>query len=459
VAGQTPRFLGGGAQDTAFYNDITLEVIQKGMWRGRLIFRRKDNALLHQHCTISSIKNEAGEITHFVVVSRNITREVELEEQVHQVRTMEALAMLAGGIAHDLNNTLAIIIGRTEMSMQMLDERHPLSPCLDIIMRNATRSEGLVKRLLTFARQKTGVSGPLYVAPLLQGQLEDLRKRLPRTIFVKDSIDLESEVITAEPGAFERMVEGLVDNAVRAMEPEGGVLEITLKNVRVAEGNRVTTGTMAPGDYVLLRVSDTGCGMAPEVRRRIFDPFYTTRKMGEGVGVGLAEVHGMVLRAGGHIDVESAPGQGTRMDVYWPWSGERHPEPLTQPQSISGAGLAVLLLDDTDDFVTLLKMELVQNGFTVYAFNDPEKALRHVEENPASVDVAVVDYNIPGMNGAEVLRALHDLQPNLPVVMVSGYASSVTRNNAQNFGFREVLEKPVRMGVLPDLLIKLTRGT
>ena len=229
--------------------------------RGRLIFRRKDNALLHQHCTISSIKNEAGEITHFVVVSRNITREVELEEQVHQVRTMEALAMLAGGIAHDLNNTLAIIIGRTEMSMQMLDERHPLSPCLDIIMRNATRSEGLVKRLLTFARQKTGVSGPLYVAPLLQGQLEDLRKRLPRTIFVKDSIDLESEVITAEPGAFERMVEGLVDNAVRAMEPEGGVLEITLKNVRVAEGNRVTTGTMAPGDYVLLRVSDTGCGM------------------------------------------------------------------------------------------------------------------------------------------------------------------------------------------------------
>jgi len=458
INGKNPRILVAALQDDARYEGIAQTVLDKGLWRGRLVVRCKDGALVHEYSTISSIKTETGKVTHYVGVSRDITREVELEEQVQQVWKMETLATFAGGIAHDLNNTLAIILGRSEMGLQLLDEHDPVHQSLEVITRNANRSAALIKRLLTFARQKSGVSGPLYIAPLLQGQVETLRNRLPGNIFLKENIDLESEVITAEPGAFERMVEGLVDNAVRAMEPGGGDLEIILTNARVAQERHVTTGTLSPGDYVLLRVSDTGCGMVPEVQRRIFDPFFTTRNMGEGVGVGLAEVHGTVLRPGGQIEVESAPGRGTRIDIYWPWSGERNPEPDAQPKSISGAGLSVLLIDDTDDFVTLLRMELAQNGFTVHAFNEPVEALQYFMENPVSVDVALVDYIMPGMNGVEISRALHEVRPDLPVALLSGFASGITRASALDFGFCEVVEKPVRMGVVPDLLIKLARG-
>ncbi len=458
VCGQSPRLLGSGAQDEAYYEKITQVIIEEGVWRGRLINRRKDGATLHEMCTISTIVDETGASTHFIAVGRNITREVDLEDQLQQARKMEALARFAGGIAHDLNNTLAIILGRSEIGAKLLDKQHPVQQSLEAITRNANRSAALIKRLLTFARQKTGVSGPLYVAPLLQEQVELLRKRLPDNIFLKDTIDEESEVITAELGAFEGMVEGLVDNAVRAMQPGGGELEITLENVILERERQVATGILAPGSYVLLSVSDTGYGMEPSVQQRIFDPFFTTRKMGEGIGIGLTEVHGNVRRAGGHIGVESILGRGTRIDIYWPWAAQKVTVPPAVRPSISGAGLSVLLIDDTDDFVTLIRMELMQNGFKVYAFRDPEKAIKQIRDNLACVDVAVVDYIMPGMSGAEVAQALHDLRPDLPLVLLTGYSSDITRENAREYGFQEVVEKPVRMGVLPGLLTKLVRG-
>ncbi len=458
VVGRNLHFLDSDAQGEAFYEHLSRVIQEKGVWRGRLTRKGKSGAVFYQAATVSPIVNETGEITHYIIVGRDITHELKMEEQLQQARMLQALGVFAGGVAHDLNNTLAIILGRSEIALQLLDENHPIRQYLEVITRNGNRSVELIKRLLTFARQKTGVSGPLYAVPLLQAQLERLRAGLPGNIRVKDRIDLECDVITVDPASFESMVDGLVDNARRAMQPDGGDLDISLENVRIETKKNVATGILEPGRYVLLRVSDTGCGMDAKVRRRIFEPFYTTRNMEEGVGLALSEVYGNVLEAGGQIDVESAPAHGTRMNVYWPRATGGDTAPVPAARAISGAGISVLLIDDAEDFVTMMKMELVQNGFKVVSFDDPETALGHVGEDPVSIDIAVVDYSMPGMNGVDLARALHGVRPNLPVVLLTGYASAaITRDTAQQQGFDAVVEKPVRMGVLPDLLTRLVR--
>lgn len=455
VMGRTPAILKSGKQDAAYYRELWQTIKNGEVWRGRFINRRKDGTLFYENATISPITREDGVIEHFVAVKRNITREYQLEQQLRQSQKIEALGTLAGGIAHDLNNVLAIILGRGELALEMLEEGHPGRESLETIIRTATRSSKLIKHLLMFTRQGTSEQGSLCVAPLIKEQIKVIRSFIPSNVQLVENIAVDKEIIIADPSEIQQIVVNILNNANHAMKPDGGTLEISLESCTLKDAYIAQTGMLKPGDYIRLRVRDTGCGMTDDVLKRIFDPFFTTKEVGEGTGLGLPMVHGSVLRSGGQIDVSSTPGQGSTFDIYWP---EAPPEALSEPETherVSGKGITVLVIDDLSDFNDLLAMNLSNRGYVVRAFSEVMEALDYFKENAPAIDVAVVDYMMPGMNGKELAEVMHAVRPDLPVILLSGYASGITNINAHEHGFAAMLDKPVEIEELSRDLAKL----
>ena len=457
VQGQLYNLMHSEALDEALIQEIKDTLEQGKSWRGRLISQKKDGALMYETATISPITNQDGVIKHYVSVKRNITRELQLEQQLQQAQKLEALGTMAGGITHNLNNVLAIILGRSELGAQMLEAENPARENFEIIMRTAARSSDMIKRLLTFSRKQAGGMKPVEVAPLIREQLSLMRNYLPSNITILEAILLDKEIIIADAVELQQAFVNLINNANYAMQPEGGELEIGLDKVCIDNELLATTGMLNPGNYIRLRIRDTGCGMDSDTQMRMFDPFFTTKAADEGTGLGLPMVHGSVLRAGGQIQVESAPGKGTEISLYLPAAEEtaRGIEEASLEMPVSGRGITVMVVDDMADFSDLLTMNLEYFGFEVCSFSDPEEAMAFFSDNPDMVKVAVLDYMMPGMNGKDLGAALKNIRPGLPLVLLSGYACGITNENARDFGFSAMFDKPVEISTLARVLADL----
>lgn len=454
VKGRKPSILKSGTHDNAFYKELWDSISAGKVWRGRLTNKRKDGELFTEDATISAIQNEEGITTHFVAVKRDVTREKLLEQQVLQSQKLEAIGTLAGGIAHDLNNVLAVIIGHSEISMGRLEPDHPVRKSLEVIMRTADRSSQLIKRLLIFSRQGVSEPSPLEPSPLVQEQMKVIRSYLPSNIKISDAIDKDAGFILGEPIEIQQILFNLCTNANHAMQPEGGSLAIRLDTTVIMEERVVNAGILKPGDYVHLCVIDSGCGMAESVLKRIFEPFFTTKDVGMGTGLGLPMVHGSVMSSGGAIEVNSAPGEGSQFDIYWPRLAEP-PRTESQPMELPGGnGRIVLIVDDMVDFKELLEANLTVHGFQTAGFVEVGGALDFFRINSDRVDIALVDYMMPGMNGHELAERLHEIRPDLPVVLISGYSSSVTEENAAEYGFAAAISKPVETARLLNTIAK-----
>jgi len=454
VKGRNPNILKSGKHDNAFYKELWDTICAGKVWRGRLTNKRKDGELFTEDAAISPIQNEQGVTTHFVAVKRDVTRERLLEQQVLQSQKLEAVGTLAGGIAHDLNNVLAVIIGHSEISMGHLEPDHPVRKSLEVIMRTADRSSQLIKRLLIFSRQGVSEPSPLEPAPLLKEQMKVIRSYLPSNIAISDFIDMDAGFILGEPIEIQQILFNLCTNANHAMQPEGGSLEIRLDAAVIMEERVVNAGILKPGEYVHLSVTDSGCGMEESVLKRIFEPFFTTKDVGMGTGLGLPMVHGSVTRSGGAIEVSSVLGKGSKFDVYWPqlvYEVSEVKEPAELPK---GDGRMVLIVDDMVDFKELLEANLTVHGFRTAGFIEVNGALDFFRKNSGQVDIALVDYMMPGMNGNELAERLHEIRPDLPVVLVSGYSSSVTEENATEYGFAAAISKPVETAHLLHTISK-----
>lgn len=457
VMGRTPSLLKSGKQDEVFYQDLWQTINRGDVWRGRFVNRKKDGTLFYENATISPIVREDGVIDHFVAVKRNVTQEHLLELQLLQAQKIEALGTLAGGIAHDLNNILAIILGRSELVLEMLDGEHPARESLDTIIRTASRSSQLIKHLLTFTRQNNTESGPLDIASLIKEQVKLIRAFFPSNVKVIENDLTGREIVTSDPSEVQQIVVNILNNANQALQPDGGTIEITLDTCTLTEDFIASTGLLKPGKYVRFQVRDTGAGMGEEVLHRIFDPFFTTKEEGEGTGLGLSMVHRSVLRAGGQVHVQSVPGDGTVFDVYWPEApAEALPEPV-EYERVSGSGISVLVVDDLADFNALLAINLRNHGYAVTAFSEVVEALDHFRCHPDAFNIAVVDYMMPKMNGKELARRLHELQPDLPVILLSGYATGISTENAEKNGFCAMFDKPVEIERLSRDLARLAR--
>ena len=381
-------------------------------------------------------------------------RRAELEEQLRESQKMEAVGTLAGGIAHDFNNILGAIFGHLMLSRQSLREGDPLLEHLEQIDRSAQRARNLVQQILTFSRrggdQQARHTQDLH--PLVAETLSLLRATLPAGVALDHSPPEEPVLAVVNADQLHQMLMNLCINGWHALNGQVGRVTISLRNVDLDKRAASRLGKLPPGRYAQLTVSDTGCGMDEATRSRVFEPFFTTRPVGQGTGLGLAVVHGIVAAHRGAISVRSKSGRGSSFTVHLPAT---EPEGLPQapppPQGgvPLGQGQHVLYVDDDEVMAVMVEGLLTSIGYRATVQGRPAKAVAAVRAKPQAYDVVVTDFNMPGMSGLDVVRELATIRPDLPVIISSGYLSDQLRADAALHGVTELMAKENSVVELP----------
>ncbi len=369
----------------------------------------------------------------------------ELESRLRQAQKMQAIGTLAGGIAHDFNNILSPILGYTDIAYNSLDEDSPLRNYLGEVLKASNRAKQLVQQILTFSHNVEQQFKPVEIHLIIKEALNLIRGVLPSTIEIHRDIDLGCGTVLADPTQIYQAVMNLCTNAHHAMRKNGGTLTVSLRTVEVSRSSphRVGGVDLDEGKYVRLSVADTGHGIDPAVQERVFEPFFTTKGPGKGYGMGLATVHGIVKAVNGTIGVTSEPGKGTRFDLYIPQYGgpAEGKQPRTKPMSRGTE--SVLVVDDEEPIVRLIRSMLKQLGYRVSAYTNSSEALDAYRADPQAYDIVVIDQTMPKITGAELARELLETRPDLPIILVTGFSELFTYQDAKRIGIREYLMKPI----------------
>jgi len=423
--GKNPRILKSGKQNEAFYKRLWTTILGGEIWQDEIINRRGDGSLYNEHMTITPVRDQRGEITHFIAIKAEVTERKRLEQQLRQAQKMEAVGRLAGGVAHDFNNMLTIISGYSGLLIEHPGIIEPLRGYVEEIRSASGRAASLTRQLLAFSRQQ--VLAPRVLD--LNSVVSNIQKMLKRLI--GEDIDLVTALgeslwpIMADPGQLEQVLLNLAVNARDAM-PEGGVVTIETANVKMDAASAQAHFPLKPGPYVLLTFSDTGVGMDAETQARIFEPFFTTKEIGKGTGLGLAMVYGIVKQSGGYIWVYSDVGKGATFKIYLPRTAVEVDDPSSgRGRADAQRGTETLLLAEDDDSVReLVRNVLRENGYKVLEASRGEEALELSELFAGKIDLLVTDVVMPQMNGRELARRLLEQRPQLKVLYISGYADN-----------------------------------
>ena len=410
---------------------VTLEASWKTAW-GREVVGRFHGAPL---------RGDDGRVLAAQVIAEDLSEERALRERLDQARRLEALGQLAGGVAHDFNNYLTAILGNAELLASELPPEDPRSELVAGITRAAEHSAALTRKLLAFGRRQVFQARVMDPARLLRELAPVLRRLAGEAIQFDLDCAEDTGRVRADPLQLEVALVNLVSNARDAM-PEGGTLTLETGNVLVDDASARRLG-VPPGAYVSISVSDTGSGMPPEVRDRIFEPFFTTKPEGEGTGLGLSSVHGIVRQSGGAISVYSEPGVGTLFRIYLPWVDEPEAEPVSAGAGVDLRGSeTVLLVEDDPEVRQVARAALTRAGYEVIEAPDGVRALELAAGLESPPDLLLSDLVMPGMGGGELSRRARERWPGLRVLFVSGYsANGMVRRGALEPGV-ELLQKP-----------------
>ncbi len=370
----------------------------------------------------------------------------QLEAQLRLAQKMEALGTLAAGIAHDFNNILGAIIGNAEMARQEVGANRPAINSLDGILKASYRAKDLVQRILTFGRQDQAPKSVVPLRPVGEEALTFLRATLPAGVEIAATYDAGAPTVRADATQIHRVIVNLCTNAWQAMEGHAGRIEVRLDGIALDAEAACADTTLKPGRFARPSVTDTGTGMDAAMLARILEPFFTTKPIGQGTGLGLSVVHGIVKVHGGAIRVASQLGSGTTFSLYFP--AVEVPEQSATPADAdpklcpTSSGQHILYLDDEEPLVFLATRMLERLGYRVSGYTSAEEALAAVRADPGQFDLVVSDLNMPGMSGVGVARELARLRPALPVVLVSGHVTDQMRTAAAEAGVRELIYKP-----------------
>lgn len=400
-----------------------------------------------------------GDVEFVVGSTRDITERKGLEAQLRQGQKMEAIGTLAGGIAHDFNNILAAIMGYTELAQNGLSPDGRAHAQLAQVLKASGRAKDLVQQILTFSRQEEHEQHALRVQDIIEETLDLIRASLPATIEIKQTIDHGVPLILGDATQIQQVIMNLCLNAGHAMKQENGILGISLTSPDLGTHFREAHHELGEGPCVLLSISDTGCGIDRIAQTRIFDPFYTTKAPGEGTGLGLAVVHGIVKNHRAVITVQSEVGVGTTFSIYLP-ACERGSGRVTQGEVAipRGNGEHILFVDDEETLASLGKLMLEDIGYRVTAKIESIEALKAFRSHPEAFDLVITDQTMPGLKGADFATALLEIRPELPVILLTGYSSAVSPEIAKARGIREMLLKPCPMHVLGEAIQRALRG-
>ncbi len=403
--------------------------------------------------SLHPLPGAAGRSGGIILILFDVTREVELEANARQAQKMEALGTLVGGIAHDFNNILTAIVVSAELARA--DEQGPAGAdrYLSLVLDAAGRGKELVKQVLAFSRKKEREAKPVKLADVVREALKFLRASLPATIDIRAEIGAEDAVTLADPTEIHEVLMNLATNAAHAMGDGGGTLTVGLAAVDVDEDAAGRCPGLKPGPFIRLTVEDTGCGIPPGILSRIFDPFFTTKPQGEGTGMGLAVVHGIVSGSGGAISVASQVGKGTMFRVYFPRFLEASPKPVeASPKPIPTGHERVLLVDDEPGQASSLRDVLEKLGYSASFETDPLRALEDFRAHPESFDLVVTDQTMPQLVGTKLAEALLRIRPGIPIILCTGFSDDVSEETAASLGIREFVLKPYTIGEMASAI-------
>ncbi|MFW8601012.1 ATP-binding protein [Desulfobacterota bacterium M19] len=417
-------------------------------------FKRRDGMVFPTETigTVIRTKDEKGIIGYLTLI-RDVTRRKEAEKHQRHMQKMEALGTLSGGIAHDFNNLLNVISGFTDLTLLDLQKGSLQYRNLREVKNASQRAVDLVKQILSFSRGLEEELRPMAVQHLIKEVVNLLSSTLPATIQVKQHIE-PCGMVLADSSQIHQVLMNLCTNAFHAMRQTGGVLEIGLRQEEVSS---VGFNGLSPGNYALLTVSDTGCGMSDEVKERIFEPYFTTREQEEGTGLGLATVHGIIKAHGGMITVESELNKGSVFRIYLPIIDQQTEDESGETDSVLSLpeiNARVLFVDDVRFNVDLGSQLLERTGCTVRGMTDSMAALDLFREAPNSFDLVITDQTMPVITGFEMAREMLTIRPGLPIIMVSGHSELVDEQAALRLGIRAFIHKPLSLDALFEVVTK-----
>lgn len=393
---------------------------------------------------------EEGQIIGGQAIMEDISEKKRLESQLIHAQKMEAIGTLAGGIAHDFNNILSAIIGYTELACFELSPDSNAALNLQAALKASHRAKELVKQILTFSRHSDQGKKPIQISPLIKETLKLLRASLPSTIEIRTQIDKYEGIIEANPTQIHQVLMNLCANSAHAMRNKGGVLEISLQTIKVDDQNLSQFPALTPGLYAHLSVKDDGEGMPAEILGKIFDPYFTTKKVGEGTGLGLAVVHGIVKNHGGAISAKSELGKGSVFNLFFPLLGES--AETGDPPALEflplGERERILLVDDEQALVELGKKMLEHLGYEVFPRTSSIEALELFRHQPEQFHLVITDMTMPNMTGEKLAQELIKIRPDIPIILCTGYSEKISEAKAKVLGIREFIMKPLDMNEL-----------
>jgi PAS domain S-box-containing protein len=437
--------------------------------------RRKDGQLIDVCVTISPILDGSGNMVGVSKITRDITerkaaeaRRASLESQLRESQKMEAIGTLAGGIAHDFNNIIATILGNSELARQDSSSNPQALQSIEEIRKAGTRGRALVQQILTFSRRQPTDRKAIALAPVIDESVRLLRASIPPRISIAIHCDTDLPKVLADATQIEQIVVNLATNAMQAIAGNGRI-EIRLDTASLdpalvaAHSQLRSLHDLHSGCLVRLTVSDTGCGIDTLTVNKIFEPFFTTKPAGEGTGLGLSVVFGIAQTHEGTITVDSTIGKGTTFTVYFPIAEGVGSVPTGEASTVTtkskqSLGEHVLYLDDDEALAYLVKRLLERRGYRVSDFTDQDAALAALRANPASFDLVLTDYNMPGMSGLDVAREVRNIRSDLPVALTSGFIDKELQQQAAGAGVRELIFKADAVEVLCDAVQRVIEG-